>query len=227
MRRILIAILATSFTVAGLVPAVTGAAGRRPAPAKCPSGQWRPLLADSQAQIYEAPTNPSLPEVRSFIGCSYAHGKSYVLGEPPSSTADTGFHGTRRYTLAGPIVAFEKFLSGNPQVAPVKQHGIIVRDLRNGRVLQRLPTGTPTTPAEPGDYGIGAATAIVLKSDGAVAWIVATANGKGGEFQVHAVDKSGSRVLAAGADVSQTSLALAGSTLYWTQGGKPYSAALN
>ena len=62
--------------------------------------------------------------------------------------------------------------------------------------------------------------------DGSVAWIVET-NEEEGEYQVHAVDKSGSRVLASNPDIDPTSLALAGSTLYWTQGGQPATASLN
>jgi len=38
---------------------------------------------------------------------------------------------------------------------------------------------------------------------------------------------AGTRLLASGFDVSPSSLALAGSTIYWTQGGKPESSTLN
>jgi hypothetical protein len=78
----------------------------------------------------------------------------------------------------------------------------------------------------PFSVGIGATAAIVVKSDGAVAWIVETRQEEG-TYEVHAVDKAGSRLLASGADIDPSSLALAGSTLYWTQGGKPMSASLN
>ena len=68
--------------------------------------------------------------------------------------------------------------------------------------------------------------AIVVKSDGAVAWIVRT-DPEEGMYQVHALDQTGSRVLSTGSDIAPSSLALAGSTLYWTQGGEPHSATLN
>lgn len=74
--------------------------------------------------------------------------------------------------------------------------------------------------------GNGQATEIVLKNNNAVAWIVQT-NGEPTIYEVHAVNKTGSRLLASGTDVDPSSLALAGSTLYWTQGGKPASAVLN
>jgi hypothetical protein len=68
----------------------------------------------------------------------------------------------------------------------------------------------------------------VVKSDGAVAWIVAIYGREHpAEYEVHALDRTGSRVLAFGPGISPRSLALAGSTLYWTQGGNPMSAPLN
>jgi hypothetical protein len=66
-----------------------------------------------------------------------------------------------------------------------------------------------------------------VKSDGSVAWIVDVYGSENPvEYQVRALDRSGGRVLASGAGIAPTSLALAGSTLYWTQGGKPFSASL-
>lgn len=48
-----------------------------------------------------------------------------------------------------------------------------------------------------------------------------------GEYQVHIADQSGGRILASGTDIASDSLALAGSTVYWTQNGQPYAAPLN
>ena len=101
-------------------------------------------------------------------------------------------------------------------------------------MLHRVPTGTPPTP-HPGTVGIGNVVSLVVKSDGAVAWIaedgevVSPSNPsvKVSAFEVEAVDASGSRLLASGAEIEPHSLALAGSTLYWTQGGKSMSATLN
>jgi hypothetical protein len=101
---------------------------------------------------------------------------------------------------------------------------ILVRDLRTGRLLHDVPTGIPSAPH--GHLGVGPAISIVVKSDGAVAWI-ASALPPDGFFQVHALDGDGSRLLATGRSIDPRSLALAGSTLYWTQEGKPFSAALN
>jgi hypothetical protein len=121
---------------------------------------------------------------------------------------------------------------------------VIVRDLRTGRVLHDVPTGTPPKP-EPGSVGVGNIVALVLKSNGSVAWIAEdserSAAAKAAYFDVYATDKSGTRLLASGTDIDPSSLALsagathlddyphtiAGNTLYWTQGGQSFSTTLN
>lgn len=103
---------------------------------------------------------------------------------------------------------------------------VIVRNLRTGRVLHKVPTGI----AGPGTVevlGDGFTTAIVVKPDGAVAWILESGASRPIEYQVHAVDAKGERTLASGSGIEPSSLALAGSTLYWTQDGQSFSATLN
>jgi hypothetical protein len=113
-----------------------------------------------------------------------------------------------------------------PPPAGFQEWKVVVENLRTGRVLHKVPTGT----SSPGAVGIGPVVSLVVKSDGAVAWIVENeipARHVPAEYEVHAVDKTGNRLLASGSDIDPHSLALAGSTLYWTQGGKPMSAPLN
>ena len=232
MRRLMISTMVVGVALLGASSAASAAAGHRKAATKCPVGHSHVIVADAQAQVYVAPLvaeGSLLPEVPVLYGCAYGHRKSYELGPSPGTGAGSpgGTSDSELYTLAGPIVAFEE--SSKRELFPGLRFDdyIVVRDLRNGRVLRRLPTGTPATPPEnPGDVGVGGATAIVLKSDGAVAWIVAV-NGKTTEYQVHTVDKTGSRTVASGPEIAPSSLALVGSTLYWTQGGKPMSATLN
>ncbi|MHB1538023.1 MAG: hypothetical protein ACYCYN_05895 [Solirubrobacteraceae bacterium] len=45
-------------------------------------------------------------------------------------------------------------------------------------------------------------------------------------FEVHRLQKSGEQVLAVGRGVAPASLALAGSTIYWTNEGRPESGRL-
>jgi hypothetical protein len=229
MRRLMIFIMVVGVALLGASSAASAADGHRKAPTKCPVGHSHVIVADAQAQVYVGPLvaeGSLLPEVPVFYGCTYGQKKSYELGKPEGGSPD-GSGGSRLYTLAGVIVAYEEYSTTNLQPGVRHTEVIVVRNLHDGRVLNRLPTGTPTMPPEnPGDVGVGGATAIVLKSDGAVAWIVAV-SGKTTEYQVHAFDKAGSRVLASNTEIAPSSLALAGSTLYWTQGGKPMSAALN
>ncbi len=190
------------------------------------------VVADAQAQVYKAPAIASLPEYLDFIGCAYVQAKSYNLGIPPAYGSPSGVGGTRLYTLRGTIVAFEKFLTFNLEPGTRYVNEIVVRDLRNGRFLHRLPTDTfAASPKSEGDFGAGEAGAMVVKSDGAVAWIADIVEDAMPKdlitYQVHAVDKNGSRVLASGPSIEPSSLALAGSTLYWTQGGEPMSSVLN
>lgn len=189
-------------------------------PTMCLPDHTRSITADAQAQIYEAPMSLAYPEFLSVYGCSYGHKRSYLLGPVPYGSP-SGAGGISHETLNGSNVAYEEVENKS-----CCQHWwVVVRDLSNGHVLHRLPTGVPIKP-EPLSVGIGLAVAIVVKHDGSVAWIVETGEEEGG-YQVHAVDKSGSRVLVSSPEIDPASLALAGSTLYWTQGGQPFSAPLN
>ena len=179
---------------------------------------------DAQAEIYVAPGNAALPEFLDFIGCAYGRTRSYVLGIPPVG-GPTGSVAALMFTLAGSVVAFEKVDDTELHPGSREEDELVVRDLRGGKTLHRLPTGTSTTPPEHGDVGIGGATAIVLKSDGAVAWIVAV-RGTNTEYQIHVADATGSRVVAASTEIAPASLALAGSTLYWSQQGKAMSSTV-
>ncbi len=102
----------------------------------------------------------------------------------------------------------------------------------------------------PNSVGVGSVVALVLKSDGSAAWIAnddgrTTHIGSTDEipyFDLEAVNVSGkTRLLAAGTDIDPSSLALGsggsnigykginreGSTVFWTQAGKVFSAPLN
>jgi len=219
MKRL--ATIAALALIAGLAVSQNAAGiSRSPAP-KCPAPGSHVLLADAQVALYSVVEPVGIyheKEVR-IHGCAYGH-RPYLLGGIELCYGSP-CGGPARETLAGPLVAYED--GGGGEVAHI--YVVIVRNLRTGRIIRRVPTGTPVT-AKPGWVGIGPTTAIVVKPDGAVAWIVET--GYPTEYQVHAVDKSGSsRTLAAGADIDPFSLALAGSTLYWTENGQPMSAPLN
>ncbi len=207
-------------------PLASAARSRPKAAPKCPPRHSRLVTADAQAEVYIRPEGVGPHggyQAEGIFGCAYRDGRAYELGPPPSGGSSSGSAGVDKETLTGPIVAYEAFSNGAN--GGYSSSHVLVRDLRNGRLLHRIPTGTSPTPT-PRQVGIGSVVAIVVKSDGAVAWMLEVDN-ELGKYQVHAVDKSGSRVLASGPEVDPSSLTLADSTLYWTQGGKPYSASLD
>jgi hypothetical protein len=204
------------------------------------------IVVDTGAQVYGLSSGvPLLPQPESIsnrpnngpiqrvYGCAYGHRGAYSLGAAAhlesSKYMETFYGGVAREVLAGPLVAYE--VVANQYGCGFCHWGVVVRDLRTGRTLRDEPTGTPVNPALQENFGVGPTTAIVIKADDSVAWI-ADARAAGGRpseggYQVHAADQTGSRLLASGEDIDPHSLALAGSTLYWTQGGKPFSAPLN
>ncbi len=170
--------------------------------------------------MYFAPEGTAEPAsiLAAFFGCSYGSPRTFYLGEPhygPTATSSEG--GVEPKALVGTILAYED----------IGLRQMIVRNLRNGRVLHRVPIGTSAG-------GRGEAHSVVLKTDGSVAWIaeferkpMPPAIGLVTEYEVGAVDRTGTRVLAVATDIAPKSLALAGSTLYWTQRGAPMSTVLN
>jgi hypothetical protein len=198
-----------------------GAQSHHKAPDGCPpSGRHTVIAADAQAEVYGVRKNSETIEYR---GCVYGHTRWFdVGGRSECLSAGGACGGTDHITLAGTLVARESSFVGSVLGT---EWIIEVEDLRDGRILHRLPSGV-TFPPNPKFVGDGPATSIVVKSDGAVAWILDTVQ-EHERYQVHAVDRTGSRVLATGSDIDPHSLALAGSTLYWTQGGNPYSTTLN
>jgi hypothetical protein len=174
-------------------------------------------VANRQSVVYE--TRNRLSELEIF-GCAYGRHRSYDLGGPSEcGGSEEGCSGIGAETLAGTIVAYEEFETRTCCASMV----VVVRDLRTGRLLHGVPSGTSQSP---NTVGGGFTRGLVVKSDGAGAWIVAGGPARGGN-QVHVLDKGGSRIVASGTDVAENSLALAGSTLYWTQAGQAFSTMLD
>ena len=222
MKSIVVATCLAIVTLAlGATPVSAGKAQHKQ-PAKCGTGHGRVIAADTQAQLYIA---SNIEEYFIVYGCVYGHRGSYKLGYFPSdgTCSSSGCLDIHRETLAGMIVAYEYSASNVEEFTWL----VVVRDLRTGRVLHKIPTGTPVPP-NPLLVGTGSTVVIVVKTDGSVAWIVEYPVGpETTKYEVHALDKTGNRVLASGTDIGPHSLALAGSTLYWTQGGKSFSTKLN
>jgi hypothetical protein len=191
-----------------------------------PPGKGTCSAADAEAELYTVKERlPPFPEPELVVrGCAYGQKRSYPLGEAEEHTGGSGGDGStgvQLETLAGTIVAYTRSASYGSNGA---RYVVVVRDLSTGRVLHQVTTNMS---AKPEAVPVGSTTAIVVKSDGAVAWIVETGYPDNVEYQVYAIDKSGRRMLASSPDIVPYSLALAGNTVYWTQGGEPASAPLN
>jgi hypothetical protein len=211
-------------------------------PFKSKTQPYRRSLAVNQvAQVYSLgggpppkPPPPGFPRTqdwkRQIYGCVYGHRGAYSLGVEPyeesSKYMNYSYFGDRNIVLAGPIVAYEHYSFAEGLGG--KRLGVAVRDLRTGATLRDEPTGKAKIPGgEPElEFGIGHTATIVVKSNGSVAWILET-SAQEDRYQVHAVDVTGSRLLASGPDIDPSSLALAGNTIYWMQSGQPRAAPLN
>lgn len=231
--------------VAGLVLSL-GAAG--PAAAKprrraasCAPGHTRTIVSNARVQVYAA-REPGGGSTNVY-GCAYGSRRVYELGLAPyRCLSAAGCGATEQEVLAGDLVAYEQF-SETPSLTSWE---LVVRNLRSGRIVHKVATGLPL--AGVSTLGVGTVTAIVLKPDGAVAWIANDeARSQGLEasrvpfYDVEALDAGGPRrLLASGFDVDPASLALAtdagnvgpnrhrvsASRVYWTQAGQPASAEL-
>ena len=210
-----------------LSPALAGAAKMGPRrPARCAPRHARIIVSNTQVQVYEGPdrNREGLPAI---YGCARSRHRSYVLGEPPLFSSSGG-GGMRDETLAGTMVAYEEITANElPEGEGTATYLVLVRNLQNGRWVHRAFTGV----ARESRYkGVGPLTALVLKPDGSVAWIASVAGLSGyvpAEYEVHALDKSGSRLLASGTEIDPHSLALKGSALSWTEHEQLFSTTLN
>jgi hypothetical protein len=189
-------------------------------PACAPAGS-HVLAADAQVMLYSKVEVVGLyHEMGTRIrGCAYGH-RSYLVGTIPNCPGAGPCGGPKREVLAGPLVAYEEASGGETE----RFYRVFVRNLRTGHLVREVPTGTPTPPND-ATVGVGPTTSIVLKRNGAVAWIAEA--GFPTTYQVHAVDNNGSRVLASASDIDPSSLALAANTIYWTENSTAMSAPLN
>ena len=186
----------------------------------CRPGHANTVAADLRAEVFEVPSG-SPPR---FEGCAYGSTHRYALGPVPYGSS-SGSNGSRDYTLLGTSLAFTE--GGCPgALAPASAEcweTLEVMNLSSGRRLHQVSVRNAQCN--------GRILGLVLKGDGAVAWIatnvVQGCSVRTQALEVHALDFAGERLLANGTDVAAESLALAGSTVYWMQGGRPYSATLN
>jgi hypothetical protein len=194
--------------------------------ARCPPRGLHVVASNREAAVYSIRRG----EVQYYRGCLRGKKRSFFLGElSECASSDGGCEGIEHITLAGAVVADERAFG-----SPFRDEWVVeVHDLRTGRLLYEVPTGSPLKP-RPEYVGVGEVITLVAKSDGAVAWIARDTErspeqgtGVGARYyDLGIYDRSGYRQLAAGVNVHPRSLTLTGHTIHWIQGDKRMSAPL-
>jgi hypothetical protein len=151
-------------------------------------------------------------------GCSAQGGRRVRLGQTRTCL------GTPR---VGPVAVAGKFAAYGLQSCGVDtgQGSVLVRRLSDGAMLH----DDAATVGRLGPESYSSVAAIVVKGDGAVAWV-----GMGASIihhsrllEVHKLDGGGSRLLDSGAGIDPRSLRLHGSALTWRDAKQTRSATLH
>ncbi len=201
MRSLLTA-LAVSTTA---MCALTGTAAAFVCP---PAHHHRVVARGREAFAYYALTDEQELEI---FACAKGGRREYLLGYGLTASSTGGVGGIESFTFGGPVIAYEE--ADDPEEYP-GSNIIYVRNLVTGRLIHKLPTG-PTASSG------GLAPKIVVKADGAVAWVC------GIRHKVYAVDKHGRRLLDSGSGIEPQSLQLHGSTISWIDDGARKTAPLD
>jgi len=188
----------------------------------CPRAGVRVLAIDTHAEIYELPEPPGNgPSKRlgGIYGCAFANGRRSFLASLPEESAHEFFL-VPAETIAG-VVGAISISSANEAYG---SDSVLVTNLATGRRLTRIRTnGEPATYKE---EPTGRVDSMVVMPDGTVAWMVTTGPGFG-SYRLLVHEGGQSRTLASGPSLAPKSLALAGDTLYWTEGGHADSATIH
>jgi hypothetical protein len=199
--------------VLGLLLLAVGAAGSAAAPGRAAgcATSGRTIDAGPGGRVFYRRTRE--PD-RVYL-CSYATGRRTPIGWDDCFNAAevqlTRF--SRRF------LAVDTFSCGPGGTAST----LDLRRTRDGRRIRRV-AAAPSVPGSLADV-----TDLVLRGDGTMAWIVELRDSPTSppRYELRrSASGSSSSVLAQGSDLAPGSLALAGSTLYWTQAGTPRSAPL-
>jgi hypothetical protein len=175
----------------------------------CGPAQSTTLAAGSVARVY------SVGQV--VYGCAARGGRAFRLGASMR---------TLREGRAGPIA-----LAGTVAAYGLTQFGVdtvrtevVVRRLTDGATLANLPASRAV-----GVESFQSVGSIVVKADGAVAWIGSDRSiiAHRAQIEVHAAHGSSDSLLDAGPDIAPASLRLDGSTLTWQVGGATRHATLH
>jgi hypothetical protein len=179
------------------------------------------VLQTRTARVFDRKERRGAFRVHVVYACRVQHGKVVRIGDllvpgGCSSQDCTGFHD---FHLSGPYVSFV-YADFRGQLAGTFDQVTSV-DLRTGQVVRHWSNGgCPNV----------AITASVLGDQGSLAWVVESSQcgGDPSNFtrQVWRLDRVGAEMVDSGRDIDPSSLALAGSTFYWTSASGAHSATL-
>jgi hypothetical protein len=217
-----------------LAPAAAhGAARHVKRAAACPPPHAHIVLADSAAVLFqlEGFSKELDEDTHEEAACSHAGNKPFVFWQCDNLDCEGPVFSEQ--TLAGPILAYQQYTyegSSKYQTATPARWLVQVRDLRTHRLIHSSPTSTSEPPPST-VIGNGSTVGIVVKSDGSVAWIAVDGEHPYAPtlpttYQVWKLDRTGQHLLDMGTEIVPHSIALAGSTVYWTDGGAPSMAPL-
>jgi hypothetical protein len=202
MQRVVIVALVLA---AGLAVAAGAGAGAKARP--CQPPHTRTVVANEQVRVYRTTRGAD-----RLFGCSYKTGKRFRI-----AATEPGVDGYGPWALHGRFVAFGHY----PACGVCADEGNFA--VRWDAVARRERFWELDFDD---DGKVTRVTDIVVNRRGRVAWIARDRRAPD-DIQVQA--ESGGRapaVLDSGADIAPRSLAISGSTLYWTKAGVPQSARL-
>src|ERR1700761_7697214 len=141
MRRMVV--VAISLLAPLSVASADAASVRHKATAMCRLAHPGQLAANPHAQLYVAPEphSDSL-ENPGVYGCVYGH-RPVFLGGRSGDLSSEGGEGITHAKLAGSVAAYEAFFIGGYEGRVERR--VVVRSLRSGRVLRRVPDGISPT----------------------------------------------------------------------------------
>jgi hypothetical protein len=191
-----------------VILAACGSAGAATQTSCGPTGA-KTLTADTVARIYSTGGN--------VYGCADSAAHSYLLA---SDQRRPGQPHIGKVALAGVDVAYGETTSGVDTTSAT----VTVKRLDGGRRLKRLAAMTLLV----GPESFESVDSLVVKADGAVAWIASASSVVSHETQRQVVraDRRGETSLDTGTGIKTLSLRLHRSTLHWRDGSGAQSATL-
>ncbi len=212
--------LAIALSAAGMAIALVPAPAAAQSSEGCRATGSRTVVATNQGRIFTIRDRLAGRPVTFYFGCLYRVNRAFALGRDFQGRTFTDT--LRHARLAGPYAGYAVTSTVEQPCGSAAE--VRVKDLRTGRMEQRAPGAAQSGPER--------ITDLELKPNSSVAWIATTCVPAGpGRDEVRAIDGDGRRTLDTGVDgaaddVQGASLALSGSTLYWTKGGAAVTARL-